>query len=181
MAKKNKTRYAILSILSKKPMSGYDIRKLLTNIALFYWSENNAQIYPMLKQLESEGLLHSAIDEKSGARQRRLYHITNLGLQTLREWLTTPFKLDNERNELLLKIASGNQTDNATLIEHLQEYGDIIQQHKKLLQEKLHHIETNHKNRPEQPYLLLTYDYVKRKLQAQQEWQQASLASLQTM
>ena len=55
MAKKQKTRSAILGLLSWQPMSGYDIKKLIEMGLRHFWSESYGQIYPTLEQLVKEG------------------------------------------------------------------------------------------------------------------------------
>ena len=66
MKKINKSEFALLSLLSKKDMSGYDIKQMAGKVAAYHWSESNAQIYPILEKLENKGYVNSYIDEKSG-------------------------------------------------------------------------------------------------------------------
>ena len=58
MARCNKSFYAILGIISKGEVSGYDIKQILLKIGRFYWSESNAQIYPLLKRMEESGEIY---------------------------------------------------------------------------------------------------------------------------
>jgi len=59
VSRENKSRYALLGMLSYMPMSGYDLRKFIESSTSNFWSESYAQIYPMLKQLTREGLTTS--------------------------------------------------------------------------------------------------------------------------
>ena len=53
MKELSKGGYILLGLLSKEDLSGYTIKKILSRISVFYWSESNAQIYPVLKKLEA--------------------------------------------------------------------------------------------------------------------------------
>ena len=61
MSKENKSRYALLGMLSLTSMSGYDLKKAIDLSVRHFWQENYAQIYPMLKQLTKEGLTTSHV------------------------------------------------------------------------------------------------------------------------
>ena len=53
----NKTKYAILGVLDTFPGSGYDIKKYCDKSISYFWNENFGHIYPVLKQMENEGLV----------------------------------------------------------------------------------------------------------------------------
>tara|TARA_R110000868_G_scaffold8205_8_gene42810 strand:+ start:12349 stop:12894 length:546 start_codon:yes stop_codon:yes gene_type:complete len=181
MARENKSQYALLSFLSKRPMSGYDIKRLFEKVAPFYWSEANAQIYPILKRLEQEQYVESTIDEASGKRQKRIYHITKVGTEVLRAWLTKPIEMSKPRKEFLLKLNTGYVTGKDVCIQHVEEYQDEIQLRTKLLTSIIDHINTDHADTREQPYMLLTYDYSRRLLKMEAEWCEATLEKLHSM
>lgn len=51
MAKVNKTKYySLLGILSNRPGSGYDIKKMCDSSIGHFWNENFGHIYPVLKR-----------------------------------------------------------------------------------------------------------------------------------
>jgi PadR family transcriptional regulator AphA len=103
MPEKNKTRYAILGVLSLRPCSGYEIKKSFDKVISHYWSENFGNIYPMLAQLEQEGLIEKRHDD-AGRRGMR-YGITETGLEEFRGWLALPVEFKPARSELLLKLS----------------------------------------------------------------------------
>ena len=63
---KKKTRFALLGLLSWKPMSGYDIKKIVDIGLSHFWNENYGQIYPSLDALVKEGLAIKTVDKLSG-------------------------------------------------------------------------------------------------------------------
>ena len=56
MARKARTHYAILGLLCWKPMSGYDIKKMVEVGLSYFWSESYGQIFPTLNRLVDDGL-----------------------------------------------------------------------------------------------------------------------------
>lgn len=104
MAKQNKTRYALLGMLSSSPMSGYDIKKSIGNSIGYFWNENYGHIYTILKRLYNEGCVDKNTEKNLGKPDRIVYSITDKGKEELMEWLKIPADDMKMRNELLLKI-----------------------------------------------------------------------------
>lgn len=111
MSRENKTRYALLGMLSYKTMSGYDMKKMSDHSIGHFWNENFGNIYPVLKKLETEGLVTMAREDQSGGPSRKNYTITGEGRKTLVDWLAKPPDVSPLRDELLLQIFFGQWTD----------------------------------------------------------------------
>lgn len=178
MNRENKSRYAVLGYISKREMSGYDIKQIIQRTSSFYWSENNAQIYPILKNLEKEGLVHSRLDKKSGDRNRRIYSITPKGLTHLKKWLEQPVELPQYREELLLKLNLGQHLPADVYIKHLNEFHEQLLLQLKKLSAIEEHIESDHKNKADYPYLLMTYQYSRLTIEAKLKWCEQTLKQL---
>src|SRR5947209_14383873 len=125
MAKENKSRYAMLGMLSRGPMSGYAIKKAIEQSVANFWNESYGQIYPILKQLADEGLTTSHAEKQEGKPERYVYTITEKGREELRRWLTEPIEHLVERNELLLKLFFGTQGSVADNIKHVQQFREL--------------------------------------------------------
>ena len=117
MAKKSKTKYALLGMLSMSPMSGYDIKKLTDFSISHFWSENFGHFYPVLKKMEADGLVTKKVEEKSGKPSRNIYSITHAGSEELVNWLQLPVEPPPIRNELLLKIFFADQLPKEKIVE----------------------------------------------------------------
>jgi PadR family transcriptional regulator, regulatory protein AphA len=104
MPKVNKTKFAILGILKRKPASGYDIKKFSDASIAYFWSENYGHIYPVLKQMEKDGLITKRTEYTDGKPQRNIYSITEKGQNELEEWLLSKTEYPLSRNEFLLKL-----------------------------------------------------------------------------
>ncbi len=122
MARTQRTPFVILGLLGLSdphPRSGYEIKKVIDNIIAHFWSESNGQIYPVLKQLAARELIHAQA-RKSKGRKKISYAITPQGQAALRAWLATPPEMAKPRDELILKLFFGSETEIPVLIGHLQ-------------------------------------------------------------
>lgn len=119
MKKLNKSRYAVLGVLAGKPRSGYEILQFMRQSTAHFWQESDASIYPMLKQLEKEGKI-TGQQESQGKRERRVFEITQTGLEEVQHWLALPAQQETHRNEFLLKLFFGaliNENQITTLLQ----------------------------------------------------------------
>ncbi len=84
--------------------SGYDLKRDADRTLRAFWTLSQAQIYPLLAQLEGDGLVKGR-SEPRGRRQRRVFTLTKDGEEALREWLRTDGRLSYElRDEGMLKL-----------------------------------------------------------------------------
>jgi PadR family transcriptional regulator, regulatory protein AphA len=113
MARENKTRYALLGLLTMGPMSGYDIKKLTDFSLGYFWSENYGHIYPILKKLEEEGLVTGRTEHTRGKPDRNVFSLTETGRREFDEWLSLPSEKQPIRNEFLLKLFFGRRLPGA--------------------------------------------------------------------
>ena len=74
----------VLCVLAKirKPTYGYSLIPELTKAGITI--ETNT-LYPLLRRLESQGLLESEWNTTDGAKPRKYYHITDLGKEVYGE------------------------------------------------------------------------------------------------
>ena len=119
---RKKTRFALLGLLSWKPMSGYDIKKLIDMGLSHFWNENYGQIYPTLDQLVNDGLAKKSVDRGSGKRKRHVYRITPRGKAAFHEWLGLPTAAPVVRNELQLKFFLSSRLPAKDSLRIIKEY-----------------------------------------------------------
>ncbi len=99
--------YAILSLLVRAPLSGYDIaREMKRPHAFFFGPAQISQIYPELTRLHAAGLVTSTHVEQQGKPDKRVYRIAPAGLQRFQSWLVEPTPILEVRSELLIKAHS---------------------------------------------------------------------------
>jgi len=71
---------------SAEPMYGYQIAKLLDDYSGEAAFMKQGALYPVLRQLESSGLLDSKVEPSVSGPPRRYYEITSEGKETLVVW-----------------------------------------------------------------------------------------------
>ena len=120
MARRNTTKYAVLGVLSIGPMSGYDAKKLIEESIGHAWSESYGQLYPALRSLVREGLATVEIEEQEGRPDRKVYTVTEAGLEELSRWVASPLDPEPMRNELVLRIFFGRHAPTARLIQMVE-------------------------------------------------------------
>lgn len=80
-------RYAILGLLNRKSMTGYDLKKEFETTLFEFWSAKHSQIYPELKELVNEGLISYEIAITGSVLEKKVYTITKEGATQLHNWL----------------------------------------------------------------------------------------------
>jgi PadR family transcriptional regulator PadR len=93
----------ILSLLSRKPMYGYELAATVhrDTDGAFTWREGS--LYPSLHKLEQGGFITGEWEEKETGRKRRYYHITKDGRKALKEKLESWTELCQAVNSILEK------------------------------------------------------------------------------
>jgi len=82
------TALVLLGVLGQtsKPMYGYQIAKLIEANVKGIPIMKQGALYPVLRSLESSGLLESEVEPSVSGPPRRYYKITETGRETLERW-----------------------------------------------------------------------------------------------
>lgn len=130
-------QYAILGLLNWQPFAGYDLKKIISDSELFYWSGNNNQIYRTLVQLHAEGLVSQEVLEQENLPARKIYSISDKGRAALREWLRHTPELSERHNTFLIQLAWADALPPADLAALVEAYIAEVDAHLQMLQEKV--------------------------------------------
>lgn len=98
--------YAILGLLSREDLSGYDLTRRMKGRVGYFWSARHSQIYPELARLEEGGYVTHRVVAQRERPDKKVYEITADGMEALREWATQPPAPKPTRDELVLKAYS---------------------------------------------------------------------------
>ena len=118
-------RYAILGYLSSAPGSGYDLATQLGQGLGWFWSASHSQIYPALKRLEEDGLVSSESTTVGEKLEKRIYAITDEGLEALTEWAAAPPMYRPNRDPERLQLIFSDLGDTETIKLHLEAHRDL--------------------------------------------------------
>ena len=93
----------ILSLLSRKPMYGYEIAATVhrDTDGAFTWREGS--LYPNLHKMQADGLIVGRWEEKETGRKRRYYHLTKQGRAALKDKVQSWAELARAVNAILEK------------------------------------------------------------------------------
>ena len=104
MARHSQTEVAVLGALSTGPMTGYEVRRAITEVLGHFWHESYGQIYPCLAALEQSGAVRRS---GRGRTSGTVFQITPAGEDRLRALLAEPHTSTPARNGLLLRLFFG--------------------------------------------------------------------------
>ena len=72
------------------PRHGYEVNRFLGETLLSTWQISTSQLYTLLKRLEKDGFLVSAIEAQDTRPSKRVFTITPEGENTFMDWLNSP-------------------------------------------------------------------------------------------
>lgn len=78
--------YAILGLLHRRSMTGYELSKEFESGLFEIWSAKHSQIYPELKALHEAGLIEYEVEISGTVLEKKVYTITPAGEEALRDW-----------------------------------------------------------------------------------------------
>ncbi|MBD1874105.1 PadR family transcriptional regulator [Nodosilinea sp. FACHB-131] len=99
--------HAILSALTDRPCSGYDLAKQFDGSVGFFWHASHQQIYRELTKLEQQGLVTAEAIAQAGKPDKKIYCVTAAGKTQLKEWIAQPAKCVPTKDDLLVKLFVG--------------------------------------------------------------------------
>lgn len=131
---------ALMAIISERPMTGYEIKKLIDSNEMIFWRDSFGSIYPNLSHLTQLGLTTKTPSEITG-RKRISYELTSKGREQVKDWLKLPAEQRPVKIELLLKLRFGypfgKESLEKLLKAHLSHQKDLLPE----LYEGLEHID----------------------------------------
>jgi DNA-binding PadR family transcriptional regulator len=106
------TEAALLGLLAKRPMSGYDLQKEVERSVGYFWAPAKTQIYATLPKLVVAGFATNEKVVQDARPDKTIYAITDPGRAALREWIEeAPIEGPQGRNLILLKVYFGALAD----------------------------------------------------------------------
>ena len=97
-------------------MTGYELKQHFDQSIKHFWNANLSQIYPTLNQMEMDGLLTMKVKYQEKHPARKIYNITEKGIDELNQWLRKPSEVQPTRNAFLIKIFFGQKLKQKDLI-----------------------------------------------------------------
>lgn len=117
----NVLSYAILGLIDKGKVTGYDLTKIFNDSVADFWSANQSQIYPELKKLVQAGLIEYEVVIQGEVLEKKLYSITLQGKAELKKWiLEDDPPLPQSKDIFKLRMYFAEHLSKEQLLEKLQ-------------------------------------------------------------
>ncbi len=174
------TDYAVLGMLTLRPMSGYEIRQTIGESIAYFWTESFGQIYPTLNRLTKEGLV-TRRGERGASRTRHIYSITDAGREVLAAWLRQPAEPQVPRNELLFKLFFSRHVSPADAIAQVERFRDAAAGERARFQELDSELLRRYANVPDLPYWLIASRYGQLQAELRLRWANEALEILKEL
>ena len=124
------SKLIILGLLKNKPMHGYEIQTIIQESRMDQWANVlSGSIYYALNKMEDEGIIETVKEERTGARIRKIYGITEKGeaeyFVLLKDYLRSqPHSL---KSDFMLSLAMVGQLPKEETLSILQENLHILE------------------------------------------------------
>lgn len=113
-------KHTILAFLSRQPLSGYEIAKEFADgFGSCFWKASQQQVYAELNKLEPQGSVTYEAIPQPGRLDKKIYSITELGLQELKDWLTQPSEPTAIREDLGVMGLAGHLVSPRVMIREI--------------------------------------------------------------
>ncbi|WP_196592942.1 PadR family transcriptional regulator [Pectinatus sottacetonis] len=98
--------YALLGMLMRKSMTGYQLKQKFESSIIFFWNAHISQIYRELNKMEKKHWVSFIIEPQSGKPDKKIYSITSSGKEEFIQWIRDFSNRPEEtiKSELLTKI-----------------------------------------------------------------------------
>ncbi len=98
--------FALLGLLARQPLSGYDIAAQLRHGVGPFWRAHHSQIYPELARLQAEGLVNVHVVTQVDRPSKKVYALTDAGRHAVADWVASPLSSKAIRDEITLRAYS---------------------------------------------------------------------------
>ncbi len=114
-------RYAILVDLCRGEGTGYEIAKRFQEGVGFSWKASHPQIYSELKKLTDMGWIEFEKVEQESKPAKKIYRLTDDGVNSLKLWMDTPAEVAPIRDMFLIKMTVGELATPSILLQEVRD------------------------------------------------------------
>lgn len=119
-------QHAIMTALLEDAMSGYELAKSFDSSLGFFWRASHQQIYQELRKLSDKKQLSSETVPQEGKPSKIVYTLTAKGFKALDEWVYGTSRLQDAKDDLLVKLYNLSQDNVAHLIAELEARRELM-------------------------------------------------------
>ena len=168
-------RHVLLTVLSKRPNSGYGIGRLLQRELSHIWNARLQQIYGELARLEVDGLMDVESIDLPNRPAKKIYSLTADGKAELDRWLTDRPASHTNKDDLLVRLYCMERIPPDVLVRRLEEERDAHEAEARELRNRLAQAS---RTDPSQLGMLVTLEAARSRAESQAAWCVKTLAWL---
>lgn len=127
-------KFSLLALLYQREMHGYEVSRRLPALLKEDWQYPTGQVATALARLEKAGLITYSFAPGDDAPERKVYRLTDAGLDELRSWFMTPEVRDYRMDDTFYAKLVFSLTGSPVSAE------EVIRNQRRRLFEELHHI-----------------------------------------
>lgn len=130
-------KHTILAFLTHESLSGYELTKEFADgFGSCFWKASQQQIYAQLLKLEQSGSVTYETVPQAGRLDKKIYSITQQGLDELTAWLAQPCEPTAIREDLGVMGLAGHLISSEAVIKEIERrqgvHTDAVQHLKRL-------------------------------------------------
>ncbi|RHW43486.1 PadR family transcriptional regulator [Neobacillus notoginsengisoli] len=164
-------KHAILGLLSKWDATGYDIKKEFDDFMSIFWHSHLSQIYPELNKLEAEELITSKLVPQEGKPHKKVYSITNGGIDEITNWVGSPPDPPKIKDPFLMQVFFMDNISADEVIFQLKYYQGVRQKRLKEMKQTVQEAWESIKERQTMtPRLLMSSAVLRRGLEQEVQY-----------
>jgi PadR family transcriptional regulator AphA len=114
-------QHFILGLLTRQPMSGYDVKRFLKSLSWLIDVPSLGSLYPSLHALLRDGLVTVEVVASQDRPRRKIYSITKAGEEALQTWLDQPSESNASLKKFVMRLALASQLSPVGLLAHLEQ------------------------------------------------------------
>jgi len=127
----------ILGFLDWQPLTGYELKKMFSELDFLPWSGNNNQIYKSLIELDDQNLVIKDVIQQENYPAQKRYRATKEGHDILKEAVLKDAEIPTFRNDFLLHLLWADCLTHAELMSIINKYQDKVNNELLLYQGKI--------------------------------------------
>lgn len=113
-------KYVVLTLINKKPQTGYDIVKSFDQSVGYFWSASHQQVYRELASLTDKNWINFKTQSQPDKPDKKIYRISAAGRDELKRWASGPTKESTIRETQLVKMLSAELVGCVALRQQLE-------------------------------------------------------------
>ncbi|MBA4385511.1 MAG: hypothetical protein C0410_12305 [Anaerolinea sp.] len=138
--------HAILGFLNYKPMTGYELKKMIDVSISHFWPAVQSQIYKTLFRMEADRWLSVETISQETRPPKKVYTITDKGRDEFLGWLETPQPNSETRIVWLIQLFFAGQVEDEKILnilrtllvgyqQRLQAFAEIPEENRETMKE----------------------------------------------